>query len=53
MGKQQRPHLPGLPGPLNRFSPVDNKTPLLMTKAHRRWWILRKTTCHPVIGRDR
>lgn len=36
LDKQLQPHRMGLPGPLNRFSPVDNKTPPLMTKAHRR-----------------
>jgi len=46
--QQPQPALTGLPGPLNRFSPVDNKTPHLMTKAHRRWWVLRKTACHPI-----
>ncbi|MFZ3402975.1 hypothetical protein [Aeromonas salmonicida] len=33
--KQRQTTLTGLPGPLNRFSQVDNKTPHLITKAHR------------------
>jgi hypothetical protein len=31
-----QPALTGLSGQLNRFSPIDNKNPHLMPKAHRR-----------------